>query len=280
MGVLGIGMGLMISQLGNVIQSSVEESGRSEAGGLQFTGQQLGSALGVAFIGAIVLMGLTSTFISTVENDSRISAEVSTQVGVAAGSNTNFVSSTQVESAAKHAGLDQATTAALVDDYESAQLRSLKAGLLGAALLALISLAFTRELPHDRPIPRKRPDPVIASPVTYWCGAADGSWAWDGARGSNDGIEVSAMQCEARLHPLPVAELPPPDVDGGSPRACKALGDCRAVLTHRQWCVTATRDVSPSLRTMHEVVRASGVDHRVESGVGDMLRLPVTAEYR
>ena len=66
MGVLGVGMGLMISQLGNVIQSSVEESGRSEAGGLQFTGQQLGSALGVAFIGAIVLIGLTNTFISTV----------------------------------------------------------------------------------------------------------------------------------------------------------------------------------------------------------------------
>ena len=66
MGVLGVGMGMMISQLGNVIQSSVEESGRSEAGGLQFTGQQLGSALGVAFIGAIVLIGLTNTFTSTV----------------------------------------------------------------------------------------------------------------------------------------------------------------------------------------------------------------------
>ena len=91
MGVLGVGMGLMISQLGNVIQSSVEESGRSEAGGLQFTGQQLGSALGVAFIGAIVLTGLTNTFISTIEHDPRISAQISSQVGVAAGSNTNFV---------------------------------------------------------------------------------------------------------------------------------------------------------------------------------------------
>ena len=158
MAVLGVGMGLMISQLGNVIQSSVEESGRSEAGGLQFTGQQLGSALGVAFIGAIVLTGLTSTFISTVDQDTRISAEVSTQVGVAAGSNTNFVSSSQVETAAQHAGLDPATTAALVDDYETAQLRSLKAGLLGAALLALISLAFTRELPHDKPAARTEPD--------------------------------------------------------------------------------------------------------------------------
>ena len=113
MGVLGVGMGLMISQLGNVIQSSVEESGRSEAGGLQFTGQQLGSALGVAFIGAIVLIGLTNTFTSTVQHDSRISAQVSNQVGVAAGSGLNFVSSDQVESAAKQAGLDQATTAAV-----------------------------------------------------------------------------------------------------------------------------------------------------------------------
>ena len=101
MGVLGIGMGLMISQLGNVIQSSVEESGRSEAGGLQFTGQQLGSALGVAFIGAIVLIGLTNTFTSTVTHDSRISAEVSNQVGVAAGNGLTFVSSDQVESAAQ-----------------------------------------------------------------------------------------------------------------------------------------------------------------------------------
>ena len=156
MAVLGIGMGLMVSQLGNVVQSSVEGSGRSEAGGLQYTGQQLGSSLGVALIGAIVLMGLTSAFISNVEHDPRISADVSAQVGVAAGSNTNFVSSTQVEAAAKKAGLDEASTAALVDDYESAQLRSLKAGLLAAALLALVSLGSTRELPHDRPVPRKK----------------------------------------------------------------------------------------------------------------------------
>lgn len=89
------------------------------------------------------------------EHDPRISADVSAQVGVAAGSNTNFVSSTQVEAAAKKSGLDDATTAALVDDYESAQLRSLKAGLLAAALLALVSLGFTRETQRGRPIPHR-----------------------------------------------------------------------------------------------------------------------------
>ncbi len=163
MGVLGVGMGLMVSQLGNVVQSSVEESGRSEAGGLQYTGQQLGSSLGVALIGAIVLMGLTSTFVSNVQRDPRISADVAAQVGVAAGSNTNFVSSSQIETAAKEAGLDDASTAALVDDYEQAQLRSLKAGLLASALLALISLGFTRELPHERPTPKKEAESELAS---------------------------------------------------------------------------------------------------------------------
>ena len=46
MGVLGVGMGLIVSQLGNVVQSAVEDRDRSEAGGLQFTAQQLGSSLG------------------------------------------------------------------------------------------------------------------------------------------------------------------------------------------------------------------------------------------
>ena len=160
MGVLGIGMGLMVSQLGNVVQSSVEDSGRSEAGGLQYTGQQLGSALGVALIGAIVLIGLTSTFISNIEKDPRITSEVAAQVGVAAGNNTNFVSANEVQSAASKAGLDSASTSALVEDYEAAQLRSLKVGLLSAGLLALLSLGFTRELPHDRPVPKKE-DPIL-----------------------------------------------------------------------------------------------------------------------
>ncbi len=151
MAILGVGMGLIASQLGNVIQSSVDASGRGEAGGLQFTGQQLGSSLGVALIGAIVLTGLTTTFVSNIEADPRIADDVAAQVSVAAGSGIDFVPTDQIEAAAQTAGLDEATTAAIVDDYQDAQLRSLKAGLLAATLLALISLAFTRDLPSRVP---------------------------------------------------------------------------------------------------------------------------------
>ena len=157
MAVLGVGMGLIASQLGLVVQSSVDASGRGEAGGLQYTGQQLGSSLGVALIGAIVLAGLTGTFVSKIEADPRISDQVAAQVSVAAGSGVDFVASSDIEAAAQQAGLDEATTAAIVDDYEEAQLRSLKAGLLAAAFIAFASLAFTKDLPHGALTPEPEP---------------------------------------------------------------------------------------------------------------------------
>ncbi len=153
MALLGVGMGLIVSQLGNVVQSSVDASGRGEAGGLQYTGQQLGSSLGVALIGAIVLTGLTGAFVANVSTDERISSEVSTQVGVAVGSGLDFISTDQVRAATEQAGLDAATSDAIVEDYQNAQIESLKVGLLAAAFLALGSLAFTRDLPHEAPQP-------------------------------------------------------------------------------------------------------------------------------
>jgi CTP:molybdopterin cytidylyltransferase MocA len=126
---------------------------------LQYTGQQLGSSLGVALIGAIVLTGLTTVFIAKIQDDPRLHSEVATQVSIAAEPGLDFVASDQIAAAAQTAGLDDATTAAIVDDYQQAQLQSLKAGMLAAALLALLSLAFTADLPHQT-VPSAEPSPV------------------------------------------------------------------------------------------------------------------------
>jgi MFS family permease len=151
MAALGVGLGLIASQLGNVVQSSVDESGRGEAGGLQYTSQQLGSALGVALIGAIVLTGLVNTFVHEVEADDRIAPEVAAQVSTEVNKGVSFVPSSDVQAAATDAGLDASTTTELVDHYEDAQLKALKAGLLAATFIAIASLAFTTGLPRKRP---------------------------------------------------------------------------------------------------------------------------------
>ena len=51
----GAGVGLLLSQLGNVIMSSVPEEKANEAGGLQGTAQNLGASLGTALIGSVLL---------------------------------------------------------------------------------------------------------------------------------------------------------------------------------------------------------------------------------
>lgn len=150
MGVLGIGMGLIVSQLGNVVQSSIGESERSEAGGLQYTAQQLGSSMGTAFLGAVVITGLIAAFTGNVANDARISADVSHRVEQHLSAGGSFVSSEQVRAGANEAGLDPATTDALVENYEDAQLKALKTAFLFAAFLTVVSFWSTRRLPDRR----------------------------------------------------------------------------------------------------------------------------------
>lgn len=153
MAALGVGMGLVASQLGNVVQSAVGPEARSEAGGLQWTAQQLGSSLGVALIGAIVLSGLSATLVNQVNADARISDQVAQEVSVRVSGGVDFVPTDAVVEAARAAGLDGPTTDALVESYGSAQLLALKAGLLAALALAAGALLVTRDLPSTRAQP-------------------------------------------------------------------------------------------------------------------------------
>jgi MFS family permease len=147
MAVFGIAMGLVVSQLGNVVQSAVGEADRGEAGGLQYTSQQLGASLGTALIGAVVISLLASSFGAKVESNPQISAAVKDQVGVRLEGDVSFVSSDQVEASAQEAGVSPAETQALVDDYADAQLWALKTGLLVAALLSCGAFLASGSLP-------------------------------------------------------------------------------------------------------------------------------------
>jgi Na+/melibiose symporter-like transporter len=162
MGVLGIGMGLIVSQLGNVAQSAVTDADRSEAGGLQFTAQQLGASLGTALIGAVVISGLVAGFSGKVSEDPRISAEAKQQVGVRLEGDVSFVSTDQVRKAAEDAGLDAASTDAIVESYSEAQLTALKTGLLFAGLLVCAAFLTTRRLPTAVPVARGSPEAAAA----------------------------------------------------------------------------------------------------------------------
>ncbi len=146
--VFGAGAGLLASQLGNVIMSSVDPSRTNEAGGLQGTAQNLGASFGTALIGAILIAGMTSGFVARIEDNPAIPED--TQVAIADQAETSgldVVPVQEVEEAALQAGLSAAEAEAVAADYGEAQLEGLRNALGAVALFAVLAFWFTRRLP-------------------------------------------------------------------------------------------------------------------------------------
>ncbi|WFB11263.1 MFS transporter [Streptomyces sp. LX-29] len=162
MALLGLGMGLLASQLGNVTQSSVGEARRSEVGGLQYTAQNLGSSLGTALIGALLIGALVNAFTTRIESHPDISEAAQEQTSIALQAGVSFVSTDQVRAAATRAGLPPSEADAIVDAYADAQIQALKAAVLVTAAITLAAFPFTRHLPRRKP--REQPHPTAETP--------------------------------------------------------------------------------------------------------------------
>jgi EmrB/QacA subfamily drug resistance transporter len=146
----GVGAGLLMSQLGNVIMSSAPPGKTNEAGGLQGTAQNLGASLGTALIGSVLLAGLLTGFSARIAENPALPEPVRSQITAATEQGIDIVTTEQAHAAATSAGLSPTEADAVTADYADAQLEALKKAMLAVALLALLSLLFTRRLP-DKP---------------------------------------------------------------------------------------------------------------------------------
>jgi len=143
----GVGAGLLLSQLGNVIMSSVDPAKTNEAGGLQGTAQNLGASLGTALIGAVLIAALSSGFVSRVEENPAVPQSARDQIAQAAQKGVPVVPVDDVEKAGTDAGLSAEQAKAVAGDYGDAQLQGLKRAIGAVAVFALLGLWFTRQLP-------------------------------------------------------------------------------------------------------------------------------------
>jgi EmrB/QacA subfamily drug resistance transporter len=143
----GIGAGLLLSQLGNVIMSSVDPAKTNEAGGLQGTAQNLGASLGTALIGSILIAALTSGFVERVEQNPALPANVRERVAEVEQKGVPVVPISDVEQVAIDEGFPADQARAVADDYGAAQLDGLKRAIAAVAIFALLALWFTRRLP-------------------------------------------------------------------------------------------------------------------------------------
>jgi EmrB/QacA subfamily drug resistance transporter len=158
----GAGAGLLMSQLGNVIMSSAPPEKTNEAGGLQGTAQNLGASLGTALIGSVLLMGLLTGFNEKIADNPALSESTKTQISAATEQGIEIVTTEQVHAAVLEAGATPAEADAITADYGEAQLEALKKAMLAVALLALLSIVFTRRLP-DKPMTSPKPEPAASA---------------------------------------------------------------------------------------------------------------------
>jgi MFS family permease len=152
----GAGIGLVISQLGNIVMSSVGEDRSSEAGGVQGAAQNLGQSLGTALIGAVLLTGLTSGFVDRVRANPQVPTQLEQQIVQGTEEGLPMVSQSQAEAAVKKAGLPPAQAEAVLSDYSDAQIEALKKALLVASMFVLVGAWFARALPA-RPLDGEEP---------------------------------------------------------------------------------------------------------------------------
>jgi MFS family permease len=150
----GAGLGLLASQLGNVNMSAVTAKDTSEVGGLQGVFQNLGSSLGTALIGSILIGALATSFASGVAQ-STLPAETQAIVQERTAGGVEIVPADSVPKIATDAGLSDEEAAELQSVYVESQLSSLRTALFGLILLALLSLLLSRGIPDEVPLPRQ-----------------------------------------------------------------------------------------------------------------------------
>lgn len=148
---IGLGMGGLASQLGAVTVSAVPDEQSPEVGGLQNTASQFGASLGTALAGSILIAALTTSFLTGIADNPDVPDEVVSQANIELASGIPFISDSDLESALGDAGVDPATTAAIVDENEQARVDGLRAALALLALVGVVALFFTRRLPERQP---------------------------------------------------------------------------------------------------------------------------------
>ena len=147
MTILGAGLGLAFSQLGNVNLSAADTTRSSEVGGLQGAMQNLGMSLGTALAGSVLFIGLIATFNAQLTNQPAATQALQQQAAAATATGIPVVPASVVQSAVTNAGLPPTQVDAVVTSYEDAKLQSLRGALLIVAIVGVLGLLLTRRLP-------------------------------------------------------------------------------------------------------------------------------------
>jgi EmrB/QacA subfamily drug resistance transporter len=157
---IGLGMGALASQLGSVTVSAVPDEQSTEVGGVQNAVTNLGASIGTALAGSILIATLTMSFLTAIQRNPAVPAEVTSRANVELSDGATFLSDAQLQAALDQAGVSPELSTAALDANAAARLDGLRAALAILAFTALLALFFTHRIPTTQPRPPSPSQPA------------------------------------------------------------------------------------------------------------------------
>jgi hypothetical protein len=158
----GLGIGALASQLGSVTVSSVPDEQSGEVGGLQNTLTNLGASIGTALAGAVLISGLTSSFLTGIQDNDEIPQDLTSQAEVKLAGGVPFIPDDALEAALADAGIEGETADAIEEENSASRIDGLRLSLASLALMALLALFMTGGIPTTQPTGTARPAEATA----------------------------------------------------------------------------------------------------------------------
>ena len=136
----GAGAGIVSSQANNVVALAVNERDAAQSGGIQTTMRNVGQALGIALLGAVLLFGITNSVKAEAANNAAISPEANAQL---ADMNFSLVSDANFEAQLSEIDMTDAERTELVKSTPGLPLQLHPHGLRCGACIVLAGLLTT-----------------------------------------------------------------------------------------------------------------------------------------
>lgn len=145
---IGFGLGALASQLGAATVSALPDSESAEVGGLQNTATNLGSSIGTALIGSVLIATLTGATLAGISSNPNVPQNIKTEASVSLAGGAAFVSNDDLSTGLAKAGVAEPVAKQIVEINTQSRVEALRVAFSLAGFFAILSLFFTGRIPN------------------------------------------------------------------------------------------------------------------------------------